>query len=79
MSLDPSGPGARPNSSCLPSRESEGLVSAAPVFTALPRLTGDDHESPICARVALQRSWPPTVPDRFDVNTTSSPSSLTFG
>jgi basic membrane lipoprotein Med (substrate-binding protein (PBP1-ABC) superfamily) len=46
MSPLPSSPGDRPNRSCFPSRESDGLVSAAAVFTTEPRLTGADHGSP---------------------------------
>jgi peptide/nickel transport system substrate-binding protein len=50
MSLIPSGPGARPKRSWLPSFENDGLVSAAAVFAAEPMFTGADHWSLAVAR-----------------------------
>jgi hypothetical protein len=79
MSLFPSGPGARPKSSCLPSRESDGRDSPAAVFTTAAMLTGADQGSAIRARVEAQMSWPPCPPARLDESTTSSPSARTFG
>ena len=43
MSDEPSGPGARPNSSVPPRHESDGRDSAAAVFTAVPAAERDDR------------------------------------
>ena len=54
-------------------------VSLALVFTDVPRFAGIDQASWTLSRVATQRSCPPSVPDRFDEKTISSPSLRTFG
>src|SRR4029078_12779617 len=79
MSLIPSGPGARPNSSVSAPPAREGRVSAAVVFTDAPRVTGADHGSRRLFLVAAQMSWTPRVPARLDEKTTSRPSLRTFG
>jgi hypothetical protein len=79
MSLLPSGPGARPNSSCSPRQESDGRVSLAAVFTAAPRFTGVDHGSRTFLRLDTQMSCVPAPPARFEVKTSSRPSLRTFG
>jgi len=59
MSLLPSGPGARPNRSWLPSRDSEGLDSPAAVLTAEPMFVGADQGSPTAERRRRRfRAWP---------------------
>ena len=56
MSDMPSGPGARPKSSCRPSRESDGRDSAAAVFTGEPRFAMSDQGWFAFFRVATQMS-----------------------
>src|SRR6187551_4062687 len=79
MSPIPSGPGERPKRSWRAFLDREGLLSAAAVLIAVPRLTGADHGAEKLSLVEAQMSWAPSPPARFDEKTTSSPSFLTFG
>src|ERR1044071_6845276 len=79
MSPMPSGPGERPKRSWRAFFDRDGLLSAATVLIAVPRLTGADHDAEKLSLVEAQMSWAPSPPARFEEKTTSSPSLRTFG